>query len=198
MTQAALGAPLDSAEDSLLARCQRGEGGAWRELYRENVDRLWRFARRLGVHPGEVEDVVQETFIVAHRRLAEFDGGVPITTWLYAIALRTAKGSRRRAWRRQLARFVGWEPEVGDEPDREVARTDAEAEVAWILARMPEKKRTVLVLYELEELDGPTIAALLGCPVHTVWSRLRLARGDFKRLLRRRVALQGAESKHDD
>ena len=181
-----------SAGASLLARCQRGEAGAWRELYRANVDRLWRFVRRLGVPPEELEDVVQETFLVAHRRLADFDGAVPVASWLYAIALRTAMCSRRRAWRRRLCRFVGWAPDDPGEPDREIDRSDAEAEVAWILARMSEKKRTVLVLYELEELDGPTIAEILGCPVHTVWSRLRLARGDFKRLLRRRVALQGA------
>ena len=189
---AILEADAACAPEDLLARCQRGEAGAWRALYRDHVDRLWRFVRRLGVAPEEVEDVVQETFIVAHRRLADFDGAVPVSTWLYAIAIRTAKCQMRRTWRRRLARLVGWEQGSADRPDREIDRSDAEAEVAWILERMPEKKRTVLVLYELEELDGPTIAAILGCPVHTVWSRLRLARGDFKRLLRRRGALEGA------
>ena len=192
MTAAVLEASPQRDAESLLARCQRGEPGAWRELYRAHVDRLWRFVRRLGVQPGEVEDVVQETFLVAHRRLVDFDGAVPVSTWLYAIAIRTARSTRRRAWRRQLARLVGWEPAAADAPDRGIDRTEAEAEVAWVLARMPEKKRVVLVLYELEELDGPTIAEILGCPVHTVWSRLRFARGDFKRLLRRRGALQGA------
>jgi len=177
-----------ATEEPLLDRCRRGEPGAWRALYQSHVDRLWRFARRLGVPPSEVEDVVQDVFVVAHRRLVEFDGAVPVTTWLYAIAFRTAKAHRRRWLRGRLARLVGFAPEPGRGPDADQDRRDAEAELAEILDQMSPKKRTVLVLHELEDLDGPAIAAILECSVHTVWSRLRLAREEIERIMRRKRA----------
>jgi RNA polymerase sigma-70 factor (ECF subfamily) len=161
-------------------------------LYIDHVDRLWRFARRIGVPPSDVEDVVQEVFIVAHRRLAGFDGAVPVSTWLFAIAIRTAKAHKRRAFRRRLAGLVGFAPEPVRAPDGDLERRDAEAELGAILDRMNPKKRTVFVLHELEELDGAAIAGIVECSVHTVWSRLRLAREEIERIVRRRRAAGAA------
>lgn len=174
--------------DSVLERCRGGEPGAWRSLYLDHVDRLWRFARRIGVPPADVEDVVQEVFIVAHRRLVEFDGAVPVSTWLFAIAVRTSKAHKRRALRRRLVGLMGFSPEPLRAPDGGLERRDAEAELGEILDRMSPKKRTVFVLHELEELDGPAIAGILECSVHTVWSRLRLAREEIERIVRRKRA----------
>ncbi len=188
--------PPPSGTD-LVDRCLRGDADAWREMYLAHVDRLGRFVRRMGVLPGDLDDVLQETFVSVHGSLADYDGRVPLATWMIGIAMNHVRAARRRLWRRRLARlagFSGWaEPQAGD-PTLELERKDAARELQWVLDRMSDKQREVFVLYEIEALEGPAIARMLGCSVNTVWSRARLAREDFRRLLRQRgVVRTGGE-----
>jgi RNA polymerase sigma-70 factor (ECF subfamily) len=189
--------PLKSAQTldaELVARCLRGEADAWRELYVTHVDRVGRFLRRMGVRPADLEDVLQETFVALHGGLSAFDPRFPLRTWLLGIAMNQVKSQRRRIWRRRVARLVGFEgfgdpdaPSLGES----LERREAARELQWILDRMSEKQREVFVLYEVEGLEGPAIARMLGCSVNTVWSRARLAREDFRRLLRQRAVVRG-------
>lgn len=185
------------AGTELLERCLEGQLGAWREFYTVHARRLARFLARMGVAETDLEDVLQDVFLALHRSLPEYDGRVPFKAWLYGVAMNHARGQRRRVWRRRAARlglFNGWAPDPED-PERQCERAEAARELQWVLDRMSEKQREVFVLYEVEGLDGPSIARVLGCSVNTVWSRVRLAREDFRRLLRRRgLAGAGEES----
>jgi len=184
--------PATLLETELVERCLREDPGAWRELYEAHVDRIGRLLRRMGVGGSDLEDVLQETFVALHASLPEFDRLRPLRTWLVGIAMNQIKSHRRRAWRRRLGRLAGFEgwSEPGDDQARTLEKKDAARELQWILDRMGEKQREVFVLYEIEGLEGPVIARMLGCSVNTVWSRARLAREDFRRLLRQRAVVR--------
>ncbi len=178
-----------AGEFELLVRCRAGEGPAWKELYDGHFDFVYRVARRLGTPEPELDDVVQETFLVAFRKLADFRSG-RLSTWLYRIAANvTSDRHRRRRVRRAFATVFGaFEEEPIQEltPQRELEAREVEHEVSRILERMAPKKREVFVLFELEGLSGEQIAELTGCRVSTVWTRLHYARKEFERLARKR------------
>lgn len=146
-------------------------------------------ARLLGNGP-HVDDLVQETFIVAFRKQATFDGTCAVRTWLYGIAARLAMRHRRGVgrWLRAIG-AMSRDPEPAPEPmpDRGVERERAAAVVRQILDQMPLQQREVFVLYELEELEGAEIAELLGIPVNTVWTRLHHARKRFTDRARKHI-----------
>jgi len=164
-------------------------------LYTEHAAFLSRVLIRLVGDGAHVDDLVQETFLVAHRKRTTFDGRSQPRTWLYGIAANLAMRHRRSAGR--LARALGWfadEPQpVAASPDRDLERARAATLVRETLDRLPFKQREVFVLYELEELEGPQIAELLGIPQNTVWTRLHHARKRFQELIRKH-AQRGAGS----
>jgi RNA polymerase sigma-70 factor (ECF subfamily) len=159
------------------------------ELYAEHAPFLARVLVRLVGDGPHVDDLLQETFVVAWRKRAQFDGRAAVRTWLYAIAGRLAMRHRRGAarWLRALG-VLGEQPErVAANPADELERARAAAAVRAVLDRLPFKQREVVVLYELEGLDGPEIAELVGIPVNTVWTRLHHGRKKFEELMRRRI-----------
>jgi RNA polymerase sigma-70 factor (ECF subfamily) len=175
----------DTAEADLIAQCRAGDAGAWRALYLAHFGYVSRLTRNLGIPPAEQEDVIQEVFTIAFRKLGTFQQG-QLTTWLYRICANVATDHhRRRRVRATFARLFTPEHEVAapqPAPDAQVAQAQARARVSKILERMAPKKRDVFVLFELEGLSGETIAAQVGCSVATVWTRLFHARRDFARL----------------
>lgn len=135
--------------------------------------------------PGcDVDDLLHEVFVVAIRRprlvlLAESP-----RAWLYGVAAKVAASARRKHRVRELFRL---EAGAATAPVRS-AQFDVEARataaaVHRVLGQLSSKKREVLVLFELEGLTGPEIAAALGCPLKTVWTRLHHARKDFEELM---------------
>jgi RNA polymerase sigma-70 factor (ECF subfamily) len=159
-------------------------------LYAEHAPFIARVLVRLVGDGAHVDDLLQETFIVAYRKRASFDGRAAVRTWLYAIAARLAMRHRRGSarWLRALGLF-GDEPErVAPDPADELERARAAAAVRAVLDLLPFKQREVVVLYELEGLDGSEIAELVGIPVNTVWTRLHHGRKKFEELMRRRIA----------
>lgn len=142
-------------------------------------------ARLLG--PGaDVDDVVQEVFLVVQRRLPEFRGDARITTWLYEITLRVACRFRRRA---RVRRWLGLGEAarrgalVSDRPGplQALEARQATETVYAVLERLRERDRTLLILFEIERLSGEEIAALSGTSVGNVWVRLHRARARFLR-----------------
>lgn len=162
---------------------------AYAGLYREHFDFVWRSLRRLGVQERELPDATQEVFLVVFRRLSELRIGSKITTWLYAIALRVASDSRRRAHHRY---------EIFDEPESRREESGVVDEMREVLLRalssMPLEQRAVFVAFELEGMSGEEIAEAVGVGVPTVHSRLRLARERF----RATAARERARSQGDD
>lgn len=167
-------------------------------LYDAHCDRVRGLLRRMLGPVAEVDDLLQEVFLVALRRRALVEAmGEASGGWLCGVAVRLAQASRRRS---RLRRFFGLESlsEVaGDEESGRAAEAaQARRLVYAALERLTEKKRTVFVLFELEGLPGEDIAVLLGCPLKTVWSRLAHARAEFEVALARTVrpAAQGGTS----
>ncbi len=142
-----------------------------------------RWLRALGIPDADLEDVGQEVFVVVRRKLDAFDGE-RLPAWLYRIAARTASDQRRRAWFRRLwtrgARVdLDAIASAAAGPAELYERREAQRQLDRVLSRMSDKRRVAFALYEIEGYSGEEIAALLGVPVATVWTRLHHARKEF-------------------
>jgi RNA polymerase sigma-70 factor (ECF subfamily) len=154
----------------------------FRAFYDEYVALVWRTLFRLGVGKADLPDAVQETFVVAFRKLPEFEGKSKASTWLVGICYRVASDRRRRAHvRREIGDdciLLGHRDERPDPEQITQSREHIEL-VDELLAELRPEQREVFVMFELEELSGKEIAAIVGAPLKTVFSRLRLAREAF-------------------
>jgi RNA polymerase sigma-70 factor, ECF subfamily len=155
------------------------------ELY---VDFVWRSARRLGVSPAASDDVVQQVFLVVHRRLPEFEGRSSLKTWLFSILLRVVHEYRRTARRKGRGLFgERTDPEcVADtglaaNPGQAFERVEAARIIDELLESLHGDKRVVFVMAELEQMSAAEIAQATGLAPKAVYSRLRAARIDFER-----------------
>jgi RNA polymerase sigma-70 factor (ECF subfamily) len=164
------------------------------QVYEQSFDFVWRSARRLGVNEGSLDDVVQDVFVVVHRRLDDFAGRSSVRTWVFGILLRVVS-DHRRSLRRRAAGIPG-DPidpdELADQrpsgPHEKAARNEASRMLQQLLDELDEEKRAVLILAELEEMAAPEIAEALGVNLNTVYSRLRAARAAFEQAVSRMKA----------
>lgn len=154
-------------------------------LYRAHAGFVWRVVRRMGIPDEAAEDVVQEVFLVARRRLPEYEGRGAPTSWLYAIARGVTANVRRGQARaqRRLRVVTGPRPAAAPSPEDELRRADAAALVERFLAELPAEQREVFVLVDVEGLSGPEVARAVGIDLNVAYSRLRLARQKFRRFL---------------
>lgn len=165
-------------EAGLIERLVAGDERAYRQLYQAHASDVFRVARQFVYSDAEAEEVVQEVFIAAFRYIGRFRGQSRLRTWLYRITVNRAL-KRRRWWTRRreagseaLARQIG----RGILPEERAGDREALAVVARCLDALEARKRTVLVLHELEGLDTKEIARILDCPRSTVLTRLSRAR----------------------
>lgn len=169
---------------------------AFRALYDAHVAFVWRNLRRLGVAPADVEDKVQEVFVIAHRRFGEFEErGHGPRAWLFQILLRVASDARRHRRRHPV------DPDGGVAQERQsieapqaahVARKQALDLLDQALACIEVNRRAVLVLHEIEQMTAPDIARTLEIPLNTVYSRLRVARIELDQEIARRTEADAA------
>ena len=159
-------------------------------LVREHAGRVRRVLARRGVPTSELPDVEQEVFIVAHRKLAAFEGRSSIATWLLGIAANVASQHRRSArYRRER---VGVEHEPACEALDPLARLQAGevvARVRRLLDALSAEQREVIVRHELSELSMHEVARELGVPLKTAFSRLYAGHRALRRALERDAAL---------
>ncbi|MEW6433976.1 MAG: RNA polymerase sigma factor [Myxococcota bacterium] len=154
-----------------------------RRLYQAHARQVWRTIARLGVPAAAVEDAVQDVFLTAHQKAADFDGRASPSTWLIGIAVRVAANVRRSGKRRALA-VVPSSSDGAPTPHEQLERRrDLEALDATLSKLAPEQ-REVVVLMDLEHLSAPEVAEVLGVNVNTVYSRLRLGRAALSRALK--------------
>lgn len=156
-------------------------------LFEAHAPWVGRTLRCLGVGERELQDAIQEVFLVVHRRLGEFEGRSSHKTWIYAIALRVALAHRRSGARRREHTL---DPErdqlpTSTTPHDEVERLRAVTLALEILDGLDEPKRAVFVLFEVEQVPMAEIATILGCPLQTGYTRLYAARAEVKRALAR-------------
>jgi RNA polymerase sigma-70 factor (ECF subfamily) len=155
------------------------------DVFRQHFDFVWRTLRSLGVAEAGVDDAVQEVFICVHRRLPEFERRSALKTWIYSIAYHTAQNHRRSARRREASALDADMASAEPGPGEHVAGAEASRFVLQFLDKIPRERRDVFVLCVLEELSAPDVAEILDVKLNTVYSRLRLARADFREALQR-------------
>lgn len=163
------------------------EGRDIQALFREHGPAVSRWAAGLGGPSVDVEDAVQDVFLVAARRIGEFRGDAKLSTWLFRITLRVVKHHRRRARLRQwlsgsAEETAGHLAACRPSPAEEYERKEAGVRLYAILDRMKEKFRTVIVLAKLEELGTDEIAAMTGVERATVRVWLHRGIAEFRRL----------------
>lgn len=162
--------------------------GGFDRIFREHGPFVWRALRRLGVAPSDVDDALQEVFVVVHRKLGEYEGRSQLRTWLYGIAVRVAASQRRRS---HVRHEVVTEQPLADDaaststPEGAVAERQALAMLDRALDELDDEKRAVFVLYEVEGLEMAEVAEALACPVQTAYWRLHAARKEVERSMRR-------------
>jgi RNA polymerase sigma-70 factor (ECF subfamily) len=182
----------DVSDLSLVRRVQRGDKGAFDALVLKYQHKLvMRYVR----NPAEAEDIAQEAFIKAYRALPQFRGDSAFYTWLYRIAINTAKNavvSRDRSPieydldRSNTDESYDMQGRMKDSetPEGLVLTDEIRSTVNAAIDALPEDLRTAIVLRELEGLSYEEIAAAMGCPVGTVRSRIFRAREAIDRRLR--------------
>jgi RNA polymerase sigma-70 factor (ECF subfamily) len=163
------------------------------EIYQEQVAFIWRAARGLGVRAESLDDVVQETFVVVHRRLPEWAGRSPLRPWVWAILLNVVRHHRRTKVRKsphEMANSADPDELRADsrDPCEEASHSEETRLLGQLLDELDDKAREILVLSELEELSVPEIAAILDIKLATAYSRLRLARAKLDQALARHRA----------
>ena len=167
-----------SSDAELLERCRRGDMDAFEELYQAHAGRLHGLATRLLGSRVEAEDLLQEIFLLAYRRLETFKGDAALSTWLYRIAVnRCVDHLRSRG-----AKMADATTELDDNRSVPGERTDAgSAAVGRIdleraIASLPEGYRAAFVLHDVEGFEHREIAALLGVSEDTSKSQLHKVR----------------------
>lgn len=147
-------------------------------LYEVHAELVWKALHRLGVRTADVPDLLQEVFVVLHRRRGELDNR-PVEPLLWGIAAGLARNYRRRAFRRlEVLGDEGDRSELseGSNPEEALAQRRRRAAGERALEALDPEKRAVFVMFELESMSGHEIASLLGVPLGTVHSRLFAAR----------------------
>lgn len=173
--------PADHPEAALIAGLRAGDEGAYRRLYRQYADDVYRLARQFVYGDAEAEEVLQEVFLSAFRYIDRFRGHSRLKTWLYRITVNRAL-KRRRWWNRRREspeENVSHRLSAGIGPERRAAGRESLALVESLLGQIEVRKRTVLMLHEIEGLDTRQIAEVLDCPRSTVLTRLSRARHEL-------------------
>ncbi|MBU0552137.1 RNA polymerase sigma factor [Myxococcota bacterium] len=168
-------------ERALLERLVAGDDLSWGRVYQAHAPEIFRLARRFVHSDAEAEEVLQEVFLSAFRHIGRFEGKARLRTWLYRITVNRAL-KRTRWWRRRREVSEEALPERVEGragPAREIEARQAVARTWALLHRLDQKKRTVLILHELEGLDTKAIAEIIGCPRSTVLTRLSRGRAEL-------------------
>lgn len=141
---------------------------------------------RLGIAPGDRDDLVIEVFLRVHRDLDRYDASRPMRPWLFAFAARVASEHRRLArHRREVLGERHDAPSTSPTPERAFEETEARRLVERALDALDDEKRAVFVLHDLDETPVPEIARVLGIAEGTAYSRLRAGRAEFGAAIRR-------------
>ena len=182
---------LDSA---LVERVQSGDKRAFDLLVRKYQHRVIGLISRYVHNYAECEDVAQESFIRAWRAIGSFRGESAFYTWMYKIAVNTAKNHLVALGRRPPADDINVDDAVflpGSDrmqesatPERELMRQEVEQTVFSTVQSLPEELRTAITLREVEGLSYEEIAEKMGCPIGTVRSRIFRAREAIDEKLR--------------
>jgi RNA polymerase sigma-70 factor (ECF subfamily) len=183
-----------NVDQELVERVQRGDNKAFDVLVLKYQHKIIKLISRYIRDQSEVLDVAQETFVKAYRALGQFRGESAFYTWLYRIAINTAKNYLVAQGRRppdtdidaeEAEQFEGESNlKESDTPERLALRDEIERTIYQAIEELPEDLRSAITLRELEGLTYEEIALAMSCPIGTVRSRIFRAREAIDRKLR--------------
>lgn len=150
-------------------------------IYDAHFDFVWRNVRRMGIAEALAEDVVQDVFLVVHRRLREFDQRSAVTTWLFSILLRVTHDHRRAQKRHnrrveQAGRVLSGRYDEAASPHELAVRRQAVETLYQLLDQLDKDKRALVVMVDLEQIAVNEAAVILDLNVNTAQARLRAGR----------------------
>lgn len=195
---------LSRSDTALVSRCQHNDIAAFDAIVASYKHKIFNFIYRMIGDSDEAEDLTQEVFVKTYVALGTFRNESSLNTWIYRIAGNLCIDCLRKKSRRQSAmggaaislnepiaadgdsEDDGPAREVADrsyEPYRLLARQELDQQIQAAFARLPEKMRTVVILHDLEDMPYEEIAAVVGCPLGTVKSRLFNARMQLREIL---------------
>lgn len=172
-----LSAASEASESELVARAKRGDHAAYESLYRLNRDRIYGLLWRMsGGQHALAEDLLQDAFVRAWEKLELFRGDSRFGTWLHRLAVNVALSDRR-----SRMRLAGKEVAMDEQVTRtavgsEDVRADRNSDLEQSIAKLPERARTVLVLYDIEGYRHAEIAEMTGMAVGSSKAQLHRAR----------------------
>jgi RNA polymerase sigma-70 factor (ECF subfamily) len=179
------------AQDAVRVQASPAQVERFHALYRQQFDFVFRNLRRLGVPPAQVDDALQDVFLVVLRHLDKYEAGSRSKAWLFAIALRVASNYRRSKRRRDnhingsAFDVDGFSASSEHSPFDRAATAQAVGLLRTFLDSIDDDKRSVFIMTELEQMSAPEIAAALRVNLNTVYARIRAARREFARAVAR-------------
>lgn len=194
----------NESDQALVARVQQGDQKAFDLLVRKYQHRLTSVISRYINDWSECQDVAQEAFVRAWRAIGSFRGDAQFYTWIYRIAVNTAKNHLVSQGRRPPTEDIAADEAVQYEgatrlhetgtPERELLRQEIEQTVFDTVQALPEDLRTAITLREVEGLTYEEIAEAMNCPIGTVRSRIFRAREAIDEQLRPLLSEEDPES----
>lgn len=182
------------ADAILVRKVQQGDNAAFDVLVRKYQHKILKLVMRYIRDPSEAEDVTQEAFLKAYRALPKFRGDSAFYTWIYRIAINTAKNFLVAAKRRPLDYNLDLQDSEQydmqarlkniDSPERMMLTEEIRSTVNRAIDKLPEDLRTAIILREMEGMSYEEIAQAMECPVGTVRSRIFRAREAIDKRLR--------------
>ncbi|MDD9946956.1 MAG: RNA polymerase sigma factor [Myxococcales bacterium] len=154
-------------------------------LFRDHAHFVVSFLRHMGVAEADLDDALQDVFLVAHRKGGYRPGAAAPRTWLASLSIRVASARRRAKRRRPVSAPLheGFADDRSD-PARHVDDRQALKRVQAALGHLSDNHRAVFILHEIEGVSGHELAGMWDVPVGTIYTRLHHARKRFKKAYR--------------
>jgi len=195
--QSLQGARVVSTDSTLVERSRRGDADAFCELVDRHKQPVYSFVARSVRNPADAEDLAQDVFVQAFAAIGRYRSEASFKTWVFRIAhnrvIDYARRSRKRAAvtlepandpdKDDMHAAENFAGPATDDPMTELCRDELSERVRRAVASLSDKLRAVVILYDFEGCSYEDIAAIVGCPVGTVKSRLFNARAELKRKL---------------
>ena len=186
----------DDPDATLVARSQAGEPGAFEELYERYKTRVYNTAYRITGNASDAADVTQEVFIHVFKKIGLFEFRSSFSTWVYRMSVNASIDRYRKITRhptastddenfRQTREFKNLADEKMPGADVESAKREFDIEVQKVIALLPPKLRSAVVLRYLQDLSYEEVAQALSCSQGTVKSRLNRAHAKLRKLLKK-------------
>lgn len=157
---------------------------SFHHVYRTELGYVLSTLRRLGVRPGDTEDVAHDVFVAVYRHIADYDASRPLRPWLFGFAYRIARDHKKLARHRHEVGELPTEPaDSAAQPDEALEEERLRRLLLRVLDALDFEKRSIIVMHDVDGMPVPEIAKLLEVPINTAYSRLRLARAAFEKTL---------------